>query len=70
MRDMRKTRNVTLAVSEEGYRKARRWAAHYDFSLSGALGFLLENLPDIAAAVRKLRQEDPTWSNDSARWKR
>ena len=58
---MRKTRNVTIAVSEEGYRKARLWAAHYGLSLSGAIGFLLEYLGDIAGAVRKLRQDDPNW---------
>ena len=59
----RKTRNVTLAVSEEGYRNARRWAAHYDFYLSGALGFLLENLAVISKAVRQINKDDPDWGN-------
>ncbi len=56
-----KTRNVTLAVSEEAYRDARRWAAHHDFSLSGSLGFLLENLAVISKAVRQIHKDDPDW---------
>lgn len=57
----RTTRNITVAVREDLYRQARRWAAHYDLSLSAAVGFLLENLPDIATALRMLRKEDPNW---------
>ncbi len=57
----RKTRNVTLAISEEGYRNARRWAAHFDFSLSGALGLLLDNLAVISKAVHQIHKDDPDW---------
>jgi hypothetical protein len=56
-----KTRNVTLAVSEEAYRDARLWAARHGFSLSGSLGFLLENLAVISKAVRQIHKDDPGW---------
>ena len=55
------TRNITVAIPEHLYRQARQWAARYDYSLSGAVGFLIQNLPDIARAVRYLRKENPRW---------
>jgi hypothetical protein len=63
----RKTRNVTLAIREDLYRDARRWAAHYDTSLSCAVSLILENLSDLARAVRLLRKETPHWGEDTNR---
>jgi hypothetical protein len=58
---MRRTRNITIAVSEEDYLRARLWAAHYGLSLSAAVSFLIANLGDIGSAVRMLRQKNPKW---------
>ena len=62
----RKTRNITVAIPEDQYRQARRWAAHYDHSLSAAVGFLIENLPDLSRAVRYLKSENPNWGRTDA----
>ena len=55
----RNVRNVTLSISEEGYRKARIWAAQKGFSMSAGLAFLIENLEDISRIARQLHSEIP-----------
>ena len=55
----RNARNLTLSVSEEGYRKARIWAARQGISMSAGLAFLIENLEDMSRIARQLRTEDP-----------
>ena len=40
-------RNITVAISDEGYDAARVWAAEHHTSLSKAVAFILENLPNI-----------------------
>jgi hypothetical protein len=47
-------KNVTVSITEESYRKARIFAAERDTSLSAMVEFLLENLPTVSCAVRKL----------------
>jgi hypothetical protein len=59
-----RTRNVTVAIPEHLYREARLWAARYDYSLSGAVGFILEHLSDLTRAVRYLDKENPHWGKD------
>lgn len=54
---MRLTRNVTLAIPEESYRRAKIHAALHGMSLSSAVSYLLQHLPVIDQAVRKLVAE-------------
>ncbi len=42
---MRKTRNITVAVSERNYTKVRIHAARHNTSVSALVGFILEHLP-------------------------
>ena len=58
-----KTRNLTLAVSEEIYYNARLFAAERGMSLSQAVGFLLENLPAVTRAVRQMLEENPDFGS-------
>jgi hypothetical protein len=54
-----RTRNVTLAISDEAHHKARVWAAQHDVSLSAVLSELLENLPNspnAEHAARRIRE--------------
>jgi len=55
---MRKTRNITVAVSVEAYRKARRWAAEHDASLSGAVSVFIEHLELFDSVVRRNREKN------------
>lgn len=55
----RNVRNVTLSISEEGYRKARIWAAQKGFSMSAGPAFLIENLEDMSRIARQLHSEIP-----------
>jgi hypothetical protein len=57
--EYRTARNVTLSISEEGYRNARIWAARHGFSMSAGLAFLIENLDDMSRIARQLRSENP-----------
>ena len=66
---MRTTKNVTVAISKENYRRARVWAARCDSSLSAAIAFLIENLEDIAGTLRYLRKETPGWGENGIRRK-
>jgi len=38
-------RNITVAISDDAYRRARVWAAQRDTSLSAVVKHLLETLP-------------------------
>lgn len=60
--EFRTVRNVTLSISEEGYRNARIWAARQGFSMSAGLAFLIENLEDMSRIVRQLHCEIPDLS--------
>jgi hypothetical protein len=43
--------NITVAVSQESYRKARIWAARNNTSVSAAVGTLLFDLPRLVQVV-------------------
>jgi hypothetical protein len=45
-------RNITVAISDDSYRKARIWAAKNDTSVSAVVQDLLQNLPALARAAR------------------
>jgi hypothetical protein len=64
---MKKTRNVTVAVSERSYYEARVHAARHSMSLSALVGFILEHLPLLSPAVKGLRAKDPKFGSDPAR---
>ncbi len=40
-------RNVTVAIPDEAYRRARIWAAEHDTSLSAVVRYLLETMSGI-----------------------
>ena len=40
-------KNITVTISNQGYDAARVWAAEHGTSLSRAVAFFLENLPNI-----------------------
>lgn len=63
---MTKTKNITVAVPEVLYHRARVYAAQHKSSLSGVVGFLLENLPAVSRAVRKLLDENPNFGSGDA----
>lgn len=44
-------RNLTVAVSDEGYRRARQWTAQRDTSISAVVRYLLETLPRARATA-------------------
>ena len=58
--------NITVCVPEPMYRRARVYAAQHGISLSAAVQFLLENLPAVSRAVRKLLEADPNFGNTAA----
>ena len=58
---MKRTRNITVSVSESTYHQARVWAARHCTSISAVAQFLLENLPVVSRAVHTLREEDPNF---------
>jgi hypothetical protein len=61
---MRKTRNITVAVTERAYWEARVFAARKDKSVSGVVQFLLEHLPLLAQAIGNLLEEDPNFGSE------
>jgi hypothetical protein len=61
---MRKTRNVTVAVTEQAYWEARIYAAKRDKSLSSIVQFLLQHLPLLSKAVSNLLDEDPNFGSE------
>jgi hypothetical protein len=58
---MRKTKNITVAVSESKYNVARVYAAQRQTSVSALVQFLLENLPLLSRAIRNLIAENPNF---------
>jgi hypothetical protein len=66
---MRKTRNITVAVSYEGYRKARKWAVEHDYSLSEAVAVLIENLEFFDSLARRHAHERPNCDTNNAEHK-
>jgi hypothetical protein len=58
---MKKTKNITVCVSESSYRKARVWAVSRNTSLSAAVQFLLENLSAVSQSVRTLLAQNPNF---------
>ena len=40
-------KNITVAISNQGYDAARIWTAEHRTSLSKTVAFILENLPNI-----------------------
>ncbi len=48
-------KNITVSVSDEGYRQARIWAAERNVSLSRIVAYLLETLPDQPRSARHPR---------------
>lgn len=59
---MRKTKNLTLAITEQAYREARIHAAERNQSLSSFVQFVVEHLPQLTKAVSNLKGEDPTFT--------
>jgi hypothetical protein len=53
-------RNITVAISNQGYDAARVWAAEHRTSLSKTVAFILENLRDIPMASRAFPLAKPS----------
>lgn len=64
---MRKTRNVTIALTERNYIRARRYAVDYQISVSGLVEFFLENLPILGMAIRNVIAENPDFGKTPIR---
>ena len=58
---MRKTKNVTVAISERAYSEARVYAAQRQMSVSGLVQFHMENLPLLSRAIQNLIAEYPNF---------
>ena len=56
---MRRTKNITVAISERTYYEARVHAAQHQMSVSALTQFLLANLPLLSTAIRNLIAENP-----------
>jgi hypothetical protein len=63
---MRETKNITVAVSERSYFKARVHADNHNTSVSALVGFILEHLPVLSPAIKKLRDENYDFSSKPA----
>jgi hypothetical protein len=63
---MRKTKNITVAVSERSYFMARVHAAQHKQSVSSMVQFILEHLPMLSPAIRKLREENYDFNAEPA----
>src|SRR5580698_4771126 len=60
-------KNITVSISDEGYRQARIWAAERNVSLSRIVAYLLETLPDTPRSARRFpRSERPSNSVPAA----
>jgi hypothetical protein len=62
-------KNITVAISNQGYDAARVWAAEHRTSLSKAVAFILENLPNIPIGSKAFPRPKPSAarSSESAR---
>jgi hypothetical protein len=56
---MRRTKNITIAVSNGTYRKARVWTAKHNTSVSAMVEYLLDYLPAVVQAIHELRKQYP-----------
>ena len=61
---VRKTKNITVCVSVQAHYHARVWAARHHMSLSSAIKCLLENLPAVSEAFRRLLAENPNFGRE------
>jgi hypothetical protein len=53
-------KNITVSVSDEGYRQARVWAAERNVSLSRIVAYLLETLPSQPRSARRFPRPAPS----------
>jgi hypothetical protein len=51
-------RNITVAVPEVVYHKARVWAAEHDTSISAVVAFLIQQLPNRPIAAERFPKPD------------
>jgi hypothetical protein len=58
---MRRTKNITTAISERTYNEARVYAVQRQTSVSALVQFLLENLPLLSRAIHRLIEENPNF---------
>jgi hypothetical protein len=56
-------RNITLAVTEAAYRRARLWGAKRDLSISHVVSIFLEELPIISEAITLYYKQYPELRN-------
>lgn len=49
-------KNVTVAVDEEAYRRARLWAAENETSVSAVVNYCLEHLPGLEVTRRAVAE--------------
>ncbi len=52
-------KNITVAISNQSYDAARVWAAEHRTSLSRAVAFILENLPNIPMGSKAFPRPKP-----------
>jgi hypothetical protein len=60
-------KNITVAISNEGYQAARVWAAEHRTSLSKTVAFILENLPKIPMGSKAFPLHKPSAAKTSER---
>ncbi len=60
---MRKTKNVTVTVSEGTYNLARVWVARHQTSISATVEFMLDYLPAVAQAIHVLKKQNPDFDS-------
>ena len=53
-------KNITVSISNLGYDAARVWAAEHRTSLSKAVAFILEKLPDIPMGSKAFPPRKPS----------
>jgi len=58
-------KNITVAISNQGYDDARVWAAEHRTSLSKAVAFILENLPNIPVGSKAFPLRKPAAGRSS-----
>jgi hypothetical protein len=61
---MRRTKNITVAVTERAYWEARVFAARKDTSVSGLVQFVLDHLALLPEAIDFLQKKDPNFDSN------
>jgi hypothetical protein len=56
-------RNITVAVSDQAYRRARVWAAQRDSSISAIVQYCIERLPGLPIANQGFPLPKPATSS-------